>query len=224
MKLSIQIPTTLDDVTLGQYLKFRDIPEELPDARYSELLIQCFCNLHGNEVRNMTEHSRRAILTRLRGVINTSEHAFVERVNLNGLELGFIPNLDNMTFGEFVDIETNQEQEHNWHKLMRVFYRPIISEQYGRYEIESYAQTLKRDIDYKQMPMSAVLGAFVFFCRLGNELLKHTVRSLEEEESKAIPHKPTSPENGDGTGQSLASLTAMYLALDKLQNNLCINA
>ena len=224
MKLTIDIPTSLADVTLEQYLRFKDIPEELDDARYEELTIQVFCNLKGHDIRQMNELSRRTILTRLRSVINVEEHEFIERVNLNGLELAFLPNLDSMTFGEFVDIETYQGKEADWDKMMMVFYRPVIAEQFGKYEVASYADTLEMEIDYMKMPMNAVLGTLVFFCQLGSELLNHMTNSLEEEGKKTSATNQTSPTNGAGTGQFLTSLTEMYLALDKLQNNLCINA
>lgn len=224
MKLTVTIPTSLEDVTLEQYLRFKDIPEELELDRYNELLIQIFCNLQGQDIRQMNELSRRAILTRLKSVINAEEHPFVERVKLNGLELGFLPNLDGMTFGEFVDIESYQGNESQWDKMMRVFYRPIVSEQFGKYEVASYSDTLEMDINYKSIPMNAVLGTLVFFCQLGNELLNHMVKSLELEEKKTSHTNQTSPTNGVGTGQYLTSLTEMYLDLDKLQKSLCINA
>jgi len=105
-----------------------------------------------------------------------------------------------------------------------VFYRPIVAEQFGKYEVASYADTLEMEIDYSKMPMNAVLGALVFFCQLGNELLNHMMNSLEEETKKTLATNQTSQESGGGTERYLTSLTEMYLALDKLQNSLCINA
>jgi len=109
-------------------------------------------------------------------------------------EYGFIPNLDKITAGEWVDIENNQNEKKNMWKIMSVLYRPIIEEApYGHYEIAEYDGEFREE--FKQMPMNIVLGAHLFFCDLGIDLLSYTLNCLAPEKSEK--QKRTKALDGD---------------------------
>ena len=45
------------------------------------------------------------------------------------LTYGFIPNLSEITMGEYIDIEGHCKEAHNnLHKIMSILYRPIVKE------------------------------------------------------------------------------------------------
>jgi hypothetical protein len=60
----------------------------------------------------------------------------------------------------------------------------------------------------KDAPMDAVMGASLFFWRLGNDLLLATLTSLEKEKTNTQA-KHSLDESGDGTLPSISSLKAM---------------
>jgi hypothetical protein len=134
-------------------------------------------------------------------------------------EFGFIPELDNITYGEFVDLDTYLQDVQYMHKTMAVLYRPIKQKVKNRYLIEPYESAGKYADLMKQSPMSVALGAVLFFYRLGNELLQATLNSLEKEESKTNTQgKGSSQSNGGGTQPSISSLKAMLEDLQMYQD------
>ena len=57
---------------------------------------------------------------------------------MGGVEYGFIPVLDDMTLGEYVDLDENFTDWDKMHKAMSVLFRPIKLKKGDRYQIEEY--------------------------------------------------------------------------------------
>ena len=140
-------------------------------------------------------------------IVETIKKTFKEkpkhqlRFELNGVKYGMIPDLDNMTIGEYVDLDKYISSVDEWHKLLAVLYRPITNEKGDKYLIEEYEGSDKYSEQMKQAPLDIVLGVNVFFYALGIELLKHTVKSLEVEADQNTQVKQLLQENGDGISQ-----------------------
>lgn len=113
-------------------------------------------------------------------------------IKVNDVQYGFHPNLEEITLGEYADIETYLKDgiETNLPKLMAVLYRPITERDGKNYSIEAYgiSDTRMRAEKFKKMKASEVNSALVFFWTLGNELLK-TLPSFLMEQSKKILDK-----------------------------------
>jgi hypothetical protein len=101
---------------------------------------------------------------------------------------------------------------------MSVLYRPVTKETGERYDIEAYTATDERDDIMKEMPASVVLGALVFFYRLGNVLATHTLRSLAKQQTTPTPGKLNSDKSGDGINPSMHLLLEMSSNLETLLN------
>ena len=85
-----------------------------------------------------------------------------------------------MTFGEYVDLDSNLGNWDNMYKAMAVLYRPIKQKVGDKYIIEEY----RGDAYYDAMihtPMDAVVSSMVFFYNLGRELSVAMTKYLEEE-------------------------------------------
>jgi hypothetical protein len=137
---------------------------------------------------------------------------------------GFIPELDNITYGEFVDLDGYLQDVQDLHKAMAVLYRPITSEVKHRYLIEPYEGAGKYSEQMKQAPMNVAMGATLFFWHLGNELLQAMLTSLEAKSQTNTPSKDNSPSNGDGMQQSINSLRETLGSLSQLHNFPSTNA
>lgn len=132
-----------------------------------------------------------------------------------GVKYGFIPNIDDITTGEFIDIENYQKEPKDTYKVLSVLYRPIIKEGQGkRYLIAPYKGEVNEQ--FKDMPSDVAFGALLFFWHLGIDLLAFTLKSLEQK--KEVQTKTNSVKNGDGWGSSTYSLTEMSQNLEKLVN------
>ena len=89
---------------------------------------------------------------------------------LDGVKYGFIPKLDDITYGENKDLTTYLNDFKDMHKAMAVMYRPIKQEQRGKYLIEDYEGSAKYSEQMKEAPLSVVLGATVFFLQFNERI------------------------------------------------------
>jgi len=113
------------------------------------------------------------------------------------VEFGFIPNLDKMTQGEFIDVSNYGTDVKELHKLMAVLFRPIKNrDAFGNYEIINYKGTKQYSDIMKHMPLSIVNGALVFFSSLANELVSYTQKYMAVEQAKEKVHQTTSINGG----------------------------
>ena len=203
MEVKIQIPTTLNEITLGQYQEF----SKLDSKKESDVLlkmVEIFCKVPMNVVRSMKANDIKDICE----VINTMfdvEHQLINRFQLGGQDFGFIPDLENISFGEYVDLDTFIGDTDNLHRAMNVLFRPIDLKQGSRYTLKDYdPDTNELAKDY---PLDACFGAMVFFYALGKDLSIAILNSSSKQNEENLAQYLGSLPNGDGTIQSMQSLT-----------------
>lgn len=218
MKAKIHIPESLNEVSLVQYQDFLSKSEGMQDERLKKQLVSSFCKIDFNLVDTI----RITDILEFSDIIDKmfdSEFPFIPKFKIDGASFGFIPNLEEMTFGEYVDLDNYIGDWSKMHKAMAILFRPITKEYKGKYQIEDYENSDKYAEVMKLMPLSCAFGAVVFFYRLGNELLKAIPHFLEKqiaEMNKEIsPNKHNSINNGDGIQQSINLLRATLEDLTK---------
>jgi hypothetical protein len=199
MKKEIVIPTDLSEVPLSRYQKFLKIADENEDSEFlHHKMIEIFC---GIELKLVSKIKYKDIV-KISSVLTTmfnKDHEFVKTFKLGDIEFGFIPNFEDITSGEYMDLDNYINDSHELHKAMAVMYRPIKTKFAGKYTIEQYMGSNVYSEIMKNAPLSAVLGARVFFYHLGNELLKSTMTYLETNpESMNILNNLNSGKDGVG--------------------------
>ena len=125
----------------------------------------------------------------------SAKHPLTRRLTFRGREYGFVPNLEEMSFGEYIDLDTYLADMDMLHKTIGVLYRPITKEKGDLYEVEPYNGT----DGYSDFPLDVALGATLFFYRLSNKLLKSTPTSSQEGE-KPQTFQPPQTFQGSGDG------------------------
>ena len=206
MKIEINVPTSLNEVTLGQYQKYLKIAENNSDGNFLDAkMIEIFCGIPLSDSYKLKMSSASAIVDILSELINqTPKHT--ERFQMNGIEYGFIPDLDEMSLGEYIDLDNNVSSWEQMHLAMNVLYRPIKTSKLGKYNIEEY--DVKNPEAMKDMPLGAAIGSVFFFYNLGIELSKHIVLySNNQQEMEGIQSQLTSEQSGVGINQFMVSLT-----------------
>ncbi len=106
---------------------------------------------------------------------------FKPTFKIGDIEFGFIPNLENITFGEYVDLENYLSKWEDYHKAMAVMYRPITIRKGEKYEIMDYTGAAAFSEGMKFAPMDVAISSSVFFWSLGSELLSATLDYLTSE-------------------------------------------
>ena len=205
MKARLNIPNQLSEITLRKYQKFVKLNVEDADERFLQIkMIEIFCEVsHENVLKIKFADADR--VTAILGEMFTQKPDLVTKFWLNGVEYGFIPDLDELSFGEYIDLDTYLGDWENIHTAMNVLYRPITENKGNRYSIEEYdVNTKDRLLD---MPLDAVISSVFFFYHLGKDLSVVMNRYLKEE-MKKIPsqQKQDLMLNGDGIKQFSHSL------------------
>lgn len=165
--MEILIPTTLKEIPLSAFVKWEQSDKSEID------LIQIFCNIPDAKQIPISEYKEIVLL--LSDVLNTTAE-FHKTFKYKNIEFGFIPKLDSITGGEFIDLENYMKEPETWHKAMSILYRPITTRKKNwfdkkdddLYDIEPYTESHDFFID---APAEYYLGAMVFFYNLGNDLL-----------------------------------------------------
>jgi hypothetical protein len=209
MKFNISIPTELNEVKLSQYQKFLKVANDNEEAEFiNQKMVQIFCNIDLKSVAEIRYKEVVEITNSLGKMFDVNSHKFVQRFKMGGVEFGFIPSLEDISFGEYTDLDTYISDWDNMHKAMAVLYRPIKKEGLnGSYEIEKYNGSVTYSDIMKHAPLNVVLGANIFFYNLGNELLNSTMNYLEsQKEVMTILQEVNLQPDGDGIVQSMLSL------------------
>tara|TARA_R110002073_G_scaffold107354_2_gene241988 strand:+ start:757 stop:1407 length:651 start_codon:yes stop_codon:yes gene_type:complete len=211
MKLSIDIPTKLEDITLRQYKRFFKVQEQTQDNKLlNAKMIEIFCSSNLDDVMRLKLNDIDTIVGMISKLFDQKPN-LVRSFKVNKVEFGFHPQLDDLTLGEYIDLDTFIGDWNNMEKAMNVLYRPITAKLQEKYSIEDYNVNLHPNI--VDMPLSAVMSAIFFLWNLGIDLSSSMTNSLEEGQTKALMDYLTSQENGDGINHFMVSLKGILQEL-----------
>ena len=220
MEVKIQVPDSLNEITVEQYQKFNKLntDENEGSAFLMQKMVEVFCSLDLKDVASIRYSDVLDIAQHLNSIFETKCN-LIPTFTLNGVEYGFIPVLDDITLGEYVDLDTYLGDWDNMHKALSVLYRPITLKAQGRYLIEEYKGTDNSGV-MLGAPLDVALGATLFFYRLSNELLTTTLNYLTEEGMKGLTTEQQKilEKNGAGFSLSMDLLKGMLPDMIKSQN------
>lgn len=220
MKVDIYIPDELSDITLEQYQKFAKLnTEENQNTNFLlHKMVEIFCRLDLKDIARIKFNYVTQIVNDLNNIFNTKTE-LIPTFKMKGVEYGMIPKLDDITLGEYIDLDNNISDWETMHKAMAVLYRPIKLKKDHRYQIEEY--TGEEDaVKFKDMPLDVVMGSLVFFWSLSSELLQTTLKYLAQEmkEELTFQQRVILEESGVGINQSMDWLKGMLPSLTQLPN------
>lgn len=218
MKLKVIQPENRSEVTLSQYQRYVKLSEreDMTTFDFDKRKISIFTNIAFHDLSKVTQKDFDGLNSQIDKALSI-DVKFKDRFKMNGIEFGFIPNLEDMSSREFVDLSLYPMDEiQTLHNLMAILFRPVTKEdnsgnwlsrlfkkkQLNNYDIETYKGTDQYKDIMKDTPMHIVNGALVFFWNLQKQLLassqRYTVRAL-----KKANKRRASLRNGDGMPASI---------------------
>jgi len=229
-EFDISIPTSIKAIKLRQwqeYAKILDKNKGQEDSDFVKLkMLNIFCGLDMNKARDLQLSTFDSIIDHINSLFSNIPdriHQFTLRGTDNvEVTFGLIPNLDKMSYGEFLDLEKYLFDDKELHRAMAVLYRPLITGKgKDRYLIHKYKGTDELAEVMKDTPIDAVLSSRVFFYRLAKKLslytMDSTLQQLQEKREKDLDKH--SEENGELTNLSIRWHREMLADLIKLQNS-----
>ena len=216
MKVELTVPSNLSEISLKQYQKFLKLQESNENSYFLQCkMIEIFCNLDAKSVRLL----KISDADRVVDIINNMFEAkpdLIRTFKIGGVEYGIIPDLDEISLGEYIDLDTYIGDWQNMQIAMNVLYRPISKKIGNKYLIKEYALDAKEKLE--EIPMDVVLGSIFFLWNLGIDLSKTMVNYLETPQMDSLMLEQIFQESMDGFKAS--SLHSLKTILEELKISL----
>ena len=212
--MKIKIPTTLSDIRLEQFVLFNKVIKESQEESFVKLaMVTIFCDISVESAKNILSNDFDEIANDITKVL-AQQPRHIHKFIHDGKEYGFIPKLDEMTAGEYIDLETYLKDESTYNKAMSVLYRPILNKRKDLYNIEEYKGSHEQ---FNTLNLDIVLGSMLFFWNLSNELLTATRAYLLQPQNKIVLEQALAT-SGVGINQFIQSLEGVSLILKERLN------
>ena len=182
MNVKLQIPSNLDDITVGQHQDIQLLleNEDLKGVDLDNEILKIVLNY--DSIDGITVKDRNQLIKDI-DIALKKEGTFKKRFTLNGIEFGLIPNFDKLSNGEYTDLIKYSNSDEDLHRLLAVCYRPIKkSDAFGNYNVVTYKGTSEHANTMKLLPMGIANGVVGFFLSGYNDLKRHILMCTEAEQ------------------------------------------
>jgi len=181
MKLTITYPESWAEIKLKDYLEYYKLikPYEGTDEfgkKHLELAAQYFCKVPAEYLYKLPAATFDKVDKYVGELFSSiNKMPLVTTFEVENTKYGFIPNLDNMAYGEYLDLVSYTSNKDMWSYMpiiMSILYRPITQHVGKLYTIEPYDGTKDERIElFKHvLTMDVVFGATAFFLNLQRDL------------------------------------------------------
>ena len=213
MKINITIPENLNEITLYQYQRFEKlIKDNEPSEFVNQKTIEIFCNIELKDVARIRIAEVSEILKHINELLQ-HKPKLTTTFKLGVYEFGFIPKLEDLTAGEYIDIENYLGDTQTLHKAMAVLFRPIKNKVNKLYTIEDYESSDKYSEVLKYMPLDVALGCMLFFSTLLNDCVSGLTDYIQNEAEQSEQVKKILEKNGVGINQFTQQLKETFSTL-----------
>jgi hypothetical protein len=170
-------------ISIDNYSKIYKVKDLFSDEYFAAKLVSIVSDAPVNKLMEYDFQEVDFMALHLMNLIPKDKPKFHDRFELDGVKYGFFPSWKDLSFAEFIDMDTISTKKIDellsmLHILAAVMYRPIVEEKTEHdYQIEKYdvnkmkerAELFKKKLDVKY-----VLGAQFFFIKFANRFLGYT--------------------------------------------------
>ena len=224
MEVQINVPSTLNEIPLKHYQDFLNVQKNSSDEEFvAQKMVEIFCGIRLIEVAKIKLTSLNELIAHFTTLFSQVPK-FQPTFKIGDIEFGFIPELEEISFGEYVDLDSHLQSWDNFHKAMSVLYRPIKTRKGDKYDIKDYDPSVDMQELMKFAPLDICIAASLFFWTLESDLLQATLNYLEKEIAKeknlslTLAKQLNLPKDGDGIKAFMQSLKETSLSLTKSPN------
>tara|TARA_R100000654_G_scaffold48570_2_gene74761 strand:- start:1508 stop:2152 length:645 start_codon:yes stop_codon:yes gene_type:complete len=163
------------DVTLEKWVKLIDYNNGTKSTEALNVIAE-LSNIPKKLIKELELKDVSVILSAIARLQKKQNSSLKKIIEIEGKKYGFHPNLEEITLGEWSDLETmfTNGMESNLPEIMSILYRPITDETLNEiYTIAAYDGNISiRAEQMKKMSAEQVQSALVFFWTLGKEFTK----------------------------------------------------
>ena len=174
-------------ISIENYIKVYKIKDMLTENYFAAKLVSLVTDAEIEELLECDYQELNYVAAYIMSIIPTEKPKFQDKFILDGVEYGFFPNWRELTYAEFVDmdtISTKKEDEllNMLHILAAVMYRPITTKRSEHdFDIEKYdvkSMIERSELFKKKLNCKYILGAQFFFINYARKYLVYTQTSL----------------------------------------------
>jgi hypothetical protein len=176
-----------DFISIDNYVKIFKMKDIFSDEYFAAKLLSTLSGAKFEDLLEADFQEINYLASYIMSLIPTEKPEFVDRFEIDGVSYGFFPDWTQLTFAEFVDMDTISTKKADellnlLHILAAIMYRPIVEETSKHdFKIEKYdvdkmkqrAELFKTKLDVKY-----ILGAQFFFINYANKFSDYTQISL----------------------------------------------
>jgi hypothetical protein len=170
-------------ISIDNYSKIYKIKDLFSDDYFSAKLISIITDAKIEDLLESDYQEVSYIASYLMSLIPLGQPEFKDRFELDGVKYGFFPNWRDLTFAEFIDMDTISTKKPDelldmLHILAAIMYRPIVEEKSEHdFKIEKYdvnTMVERAELFKKKLDVKYILGAQFFFIKFANRFSSYT--------------------------------------------------
>lgn len=180
MSIKVKIPADYASITVKQYADFNSAKNDIER-------LASISNLTHKEVEQIPIQHLPVLLEAFNDTLANESAKFFETIAIKDKDFGFIPDLYEISMGEYADISTwASDVNANIVKIMGTLYRPIDKRVGKKYTIVPHSKENRELFEsyIEEMTLEQFNGAMLFFSTLLNELNNTSLDYLEREVEK----------------------------------------
>lgn len=178
--MKINIPSSLH-ITLGDFINYKNAPDDV-----SKMIV--ITKWNREKILQLKPETIAKTIELYEIELSSGAHDFPRKFKVADRVYGFVPNLEALTTGEFIDLDSyqvklNANDFSELDKMFCVLFRPIKMEFGQFYNLKRYKlDKIDRYInDIRTMPMLYVNGVRAFFLLTEQQLLKSFPQYLTQQ-------------------------------------------
>jgi len=174
-------------ISIDKYVKIYKAKELFTDEYFAAKIINIVCDTPLDDLLDSDYQEVNYLAAQILEMIPIDKPKFKDRFEIDGVHYGFFPTWKELSFAEFVDMDTISTKKPDellsmLHILAAIMYRPIIEEKsHHDFQIEKYdveKMKVRSEIFKHKLDISYVLGAQFFFINYARTYSSYTQMSL----------------------------------------------
>ncbi|QDP49367.1 MAG: hypothetical protein GOVbin2669_36 [Prokaryotic dsDNA virus sp.] len=172
-KFVFKIPENINDLTIEQFIDLQNTIEKTKDEKEVFKILQIVSSLSKipyKALKTIDEESIGKLIIYVNDLLNTETTIELHNtIRVEGKKYGVNTDFNNMTLGEFVDLETySKNHTENLHKIMSILYRPYKNKIVAEYKPDKS----RSDLFLKKLKVKDIYGVFMKYVEFRNNIYK----------------------------------------------------
>jgi len=164
-------------MTIGHYVKMYKMKDLFSDDYYAAKLVNLFTGAKVEDLLETDFEKVNYLASEIMKLIPQERPPFKDRFELDGVQYGFFPQWEDLSFAEFVDMDTISSKKEDelldmLHLLCAIMYRPIVTERSPHdFDIEKYdikSMKIRAELFKNKLDVGVILAAQFFFINFAN--------------------------------------------------------